>query len=119
MNESPPNHNSMGNELALKMLETLVELNQQMAANRQVVIETSKLINDLGEVMSEVFGELSLFSRAMEIMKDNTREGSKANFNEFAKAYWIALDEADDEDGDDDVPADGSGPPEPVIARRF
>jgi len=101
----PPQHN-VGIELAARMIEQMVLLNNNMGAFVErmdafmELVETKlgPTIAEAGASSDEVAAEMQIFGRAFEILSEERNSDAKrVSFGDFLSAYVQAKDEFDEE----------------------
>jgi len=116
---------SVGQQLAIEMLEAIREANKNSAATREVMIELRDLMEEDGKVRAalleatdELCGRLEILSVASDILTDVAGNGSKrldlADFvNAIHQATTDVFPDEDEEDGDDEG---GDQDTDPVVS---
>lgn len=94
-----PDDAERGTQLAAELVRQLVIMNQNMEQNREIFLEVR-------DTLDELAGRHEIFSRAMELLLDQSDEGKlKWSLKDLAAAMVEAADEvmpAEDEPGDED-----------------
>lgn len=108
-------------ELSMKMMRQLIgelhQLNGQLKLNfelskemRDILVSNANVTDELGKLLvrlieglESVDDVLDLHATAMENLKDDTAGQSRITISDYARAWWAAMEEEDESDGDGPV----------------